>query len=187
MQCARVTSVITLLLFQRRIREYAEETPMLTFTIAGRGVELDSAAVERSLAAELPEPIHEHYVVVGGRRFPPKQVITLVTGLDRADFTTHQARRVLQRLGFPAARRLPAPARRLSEPPAREGGAKANPLVEALRPFIGKWVAVSGDEVLVAADTPKEVVGWLTRHGLVADSMFGVPRSDADIFGAAPY
>ena len=49
-------------------------------------------------------PVHEHYVVVGGRRFPPKQVLSCVTGLDRADFTTHQARRILKRLGFVAAR-----------------------------------------------------------------------------------
>lgn len=33
----------------------------------------------------LPEPIHQHYVVVGGRRYPPKQILTCVTGLDRAD------------------------------------------------------------------------------------------------------
>jgi hypothetical protein len=32
-------------------------------------------------------------------------VIALATGLDRADFTTHQARRILRRLGFTAARR----------------------------------------------------------------------------------
>jgi len=41
--------------------------------------------------------------VINGRRWPPKQVLALVTGLDRADFTTHQARRALTRLGFPAA------------------------------------------------------------------------------------
>ena len=43
----------------------------------------------------------------GGRPFPPKQVICLATGLDRADFTTHQARRILTRgspLNWPRSR-----------------------------------------------------------------------------------
>lgn len=60
-----------------------------------------------------PEPVKEHYVVVSGRRFPPKQVLGVVTGLDRADFTTHQARAVLRRIGFGVFRRsheLPAAA-----------------------------------------------------------------------------
>lgn len=60
-------------------------------------------------------------------------------------------------------------------------------LVEALRPFIGQWVAVRGDEVLVGARSPKEVVGWLTEHALVADSILRVPGSDAEMFGAAPF
>src|SRR5215475_2754736 len=63
-----------------------------------------SSTVETALDGVLPEPIHEHFVVINGRRWPPKQVLALVTGLDRADFTTHQARRALARLGFPAGR-----------------------------------------------------------------------------------
>ncbi|MGQ0717262.1 MAG: hypothetical protein ACT4NP_08080 [Pseudonocardiales bacterium] len=39
-----------------------------------------------------PEPIREHYVVIGWRRYPPKQGLAAVTGLDRGDFTTQQAR-----------------------------------------------------------------------------------------------
>lgn len=49
----------------------------------------------------MPEPLRGHYVLVEGRRYPPKQVLSLATGLDRADFATHQARRTLKRLGFP--------------------------------------------------------------------------------------
>jgi hypothetical protein len=59
-------------------------------------------------------------------------------------------------------------------------------LVEALRPFIGLWVAVRGDEVLVAASSPKDVVAWLAQHGQRAQSMFRVPESDQAITGAAP-
>jgi hypothetical protein len=73
--------------------------------IAGREFTLERAAVERRLSRELPDPLRDHYVVIGGRRFPPKQVVSLVTGLDRADFNTHQARGVLSRLGFTVGRR----------------------------------------------------------------------------------
>lgn len=60
-----------------------------TVQISGQRFELESRHITRTLSRALPEPIRDHYVVVGGRRFPPKQVIALVTGLDRADFTTH--------------------------------------------------------------------------------------------------
>jgi hypothetical protein len=68
------------------------------------------------------------------------------------------------------------------------GGTGGTPrtLVEALRPFIGLWVAVGGDEVLVAASSPGEVVAWLARHGQRAQSMFRVPDSDQAVTGAAP-
>ena len=77
---------------------------MPAMTVSGHRYELDRDGVQAALEGVLPEPIHEHFVVINGRRWPPKQVLALVTGLDRADFTTHQARRALTRLGFPAAR-----------------------------------------------------------------------------------
>jgi hypothetical protein len=163
-------------------------------TVSGHRYELDSRGVQSALEGVLPEPIHEHFVVINGRRWPPKQVLALVTGLDRADFTTHQARRALTRLGFPAARA--ARSRSYHMRAAQAAGPAASPvggtggtprtLVEALRPFIGLWVAVRGDEVLVAASSPKEVVAWLTQHGQRAQSMFRVPDSDQAITGAAP-
>ncbi len=81
------------------------ETSPKTVTIAKRRFELRADRVERALRQTLPEPITSHYVVICKRRYPPKQAISLVTGLDRADFTTHQARRILTGLGFPAGRR----------------------------------------------------------------------------------
>jgi hypothetical protein len=150
--------------------------------IAKRPFRLRREAVERAMRGILPEPISSHFVVVGHRRFPPKQVIGELTGLDRADFTTHQARRVLMNLGFQVGRR-PAPAGRVrsSGSTARERGVAA-----ALRPHIGQWVATKGDEVLVAAATPQDVVGWLAQHHQRADSMFRVPEDDAAGSGLAP-
>jgi hypothetical protein len=166
---------------------------MTTMTVSGHTYDLDPQQVEEALHGELPEPIYEHFVVINGRRWPPKQVLALVTGLDRADFTTHQARRAMTRLGFTAARVAhrrnlhpggsaaaatePADARAATPPPS---------LAEALQPFIGQWVAVRGDEVLVAAGSAKDVVAWLARHQQKAQSMFRVPESEQAISGAAP-
>ena len=63
---------------------------MPTMTVSGHRYELDRDGVQAALEGVLPEPIHEHFVVINGRRWPPKQVLALVTGLDRADFTTHR-------------------------------------------------------------------------------------------------
>jgi hypothetical protein len=157
-----------------------------TMTIMGRVFDLDPQRVERALEGELPEPIHEHYVVISGRRWPPKQVLALVTGLDRADFTTHQARRALTRLGFTAARTV----HRRRPGHTTQAGARTTVqpqlLAEALRPFIGQWVAVRGEEVLVASNSPAEVVSWLARHQQQAQSMFRVPATESAIGGAAP-
>jgi hypothetical protein len=166
--------------------------PMMT--VSGHRYNLDSRSVEAALQGALPEPIREHFVVINGRRWPPKQVLALVTGLDRADFTTHQARRALTRLGFPAGRaispatRRPVTSQAATTPSSAASGTDGHPapLAEALRPFIGLWVAVRGDEVLVAAPSPKEVVAWLAQHRQRAQSMFQVVGSEQAITGAAP-
>ena len=171
--------------------------PVRKVTVSGRRFTLDGPAIVEAMADVLPEPIHEHYVVVGGRRYPPKQVIGVITGLDRADFTTHQARRVLLRLGFPAARRS---AGRSQRPAGTESPGTSSPRAagtespgtstarraEALRPYIGEWVATRDDEVLVAARSAREVVAWLAEHGQSAASMFRVPDGDVSAGGAAP-
>ena len=95
-------------------------------TVSGHRYELDSRGVQSALEGVLPEPIHEHFVVINGRRWPPKQVLALVTGLDRADFTTHQARRALTRLGFPAARAARSRSHRMRA--AQAAGPAASPV-----------------------------------------------------------
>jgi hypothetical protein len=158
---------------------------MPSFTIAGTSFELEHAEIESALVGSLPEPIDQHYVIVMGRRYPPKQVISCATGLDRADFTTHQARRVLKRLGFVASRLGAggdAPASPGTDGPF--GGRQA----AALAPYVGQWVALADPtEVLVAADTPQEVLAWLARHERRAPyGMFRVPASTSEAEGAAP-
>ncbi len=47
-----------------------------------------------------PEPIREHWVIVADKRYPPKQVYQLITGLPRSAFTSHRALSELRRLGL---------------------------------------------------------------------------------------
>jgi hypothetical protein len=157
---------------------------MPTFTLAGQPFDLDRDGVERAIDDVLPDPIQEHYVIVGGRRYPPKQVLSRATGLDRADFTTHHARRVLKRLGFVAARTGQVEAGSGATGEGPHGGRQA----EALAPFAGKWVALTGPtEVLVAADAPQDILAWLARHERRAEyGMFRVPSTAEEAGGAAP-
>ncbi|MDQ3752242.1 MAG: hypothetical protein M3333_05055 [Actinomycetota bacterium] len=155
-------------------------------TIAHHDFVLEGRAIERTVSRVLPEPLTDHFVVVAGRRYPPKQVIGLVTGLDRADFTTHQARRILRRLGFVVGRRSDRDQARRGNP-ARSRGPHGGREADLLRPYAGQWVAQRGLEVLVAAATPQEVLSWLERHDEQADGMFLVPAEAWQAQGAGPH
>lgn len=153
----------------------------------------------------LPEPITSHYVVIDHRRYPPKQVLGVLTGIDRADFTSHQARRILMGLGFAAGRQprqdlfdrrtgheidahqdAHVADRSKTGQPSRPAGKSMRPDAEELEPFVGQWVATRGPDVLVAASDPRTVVSWLAEHSQQADSMFRVPSSEFQAGGLAP-
>lgn len=159
----------------------SEKTVERRVRIAGSDFRLRSRDIQRAMRKLEPEPITSHYVVVGSRRFPPKQVISAVTGVDRADFTTHQARRTLMRLGFSAGRRLEPSSR--SPSASRPAGTE---LAERLRPLAGQWVALRDGDVLHAAGSPHDLVDWLTRNGRKADSVFRVPEDEPAASGLAP-
>jgi hypothetical protein len=164
----------------------AGETRQRQVRIAGQPFRLSDRDVLRAMRSLDPEPITSHFVVVGSRRFPPKQVIRAVTGLDRADFTTHQARRTLMRLGFAAGRRIPEeqPNRsRAAEPSSTSAGTA---LADRLLQLPGQWVAIRGADILHASPTPQDLVGWLSAHGQKADSVYRVPDSEASATGLAP-
>ncbi len=143
--------------------------------VAGEDFELDAHQVERTLAGVDPEPIREHYVVVGARRYPPKQVMAMVTGLDRADFTTHQARSILRRLGFGVYRRQGAPPTTAGQVPSP----RSAPGSAGLEPYAGRWVAQDSSEILFDADSPQAVLRWLRRHGLPG-RVWRIPGTSAE-------
>ncbi len=161
---------------------------MPKFTVAGQTIELERDEVERKLERVLPEPLREHYVVVCSRRYPPKQVLSEVTGLDRADFTTHQARRILKRLGFTAARAMPESTAPETDGAALAGQPYGGRQAEALAAYAGKWVALAGPTtVLVAADLPQDVLRWLAQYERKATGgMFRVPTQPTEAEGVAP-
>ncbi len=164
----------------------AENTVVRQVRIAGQPFVLRSSDVVLALREVDPEPITSHFVVIGSRRFPPKQVVSEITGLDRADFTTHQARRTLMRLGFPAGRRG---AEGLRPDAANfQGQRSVGPerLADRLRPFAGQWVAIKDEDILHAARSPQALVGWLGQHGQNADSVFRVPEDELAATGLAP-
>lgn len=152
---------------------------MTVATIAGSQFDLDASVVESALDSLEPEPLHEHYVVVRGRRFPPKQALAAVTGLDRADFTTHQARAVLRRLGFGVYRRSQDQVLGSDTSAGPRGGAEA----ALLQAHVGRWVAQDGVEILYVADDPESVLRWLRRHGRRA-RVWRVPGSSGEVGSA---
>lgn len=167
---------------RNRSREtIAEKSVARSVTIAGQPFVFKRSDVVRAVRNVDPEPITSHFVVVGARRFPPKQVIGELTGLDRADFTSHQARRTLLRLGFSAGRRAGS----LSSAQPRAKVAR-QPLPDRLRDHTGEWVAIKDGDVLHASSTPKALVGWLGLHGQKADSVFRVPEDELAASGLAP-
>jgi hypothetical protein len=144
-------------------------------TIAGHTYRVEPDHVRR-VAGELdPEPVDVFFATIDGRRFPPKQIVEALTGLDRADFNSHQARALLVRLGFPVDRR-----RAISTlPPSGDeprGGAEARLLGE----HVGRWVAQNGLEILYQSDSPEDVARWLRAHGLVA-RVWRVPNTASEV------
>lgn len=150
--------------------------------VAGRAFDLDRSDVARVLAGETPEPVRDHFVVVGRRRFPPKQALAIVTGLDRLDFTTHQARAIMRRLGFDVGRMQ---SRQVAEPASSYGPSALGATVahEELRRYRGKWIAIKDGLVIASGASPGEVIASLRDQGEQAQTMFRVsrPRDDEPI------
>lgn len=72
----------------------------MRFILNGRAYEKTREDIERAMSAIQPEIIRQYYMVVNGKKYPPKQVLAITLGLGRVEFTTMAASNILQRLGF---------------------------------------------------------------------------------------
>jgi hypothetical protein len=70
-----------------------------TIQIQGKEYELGEVNIRRVARTHNPERLVGYYVEVEGKKFPPKQLIRLVSGT-RDTFNSSNARSALTRLGF---------------------------------------------------------------------------------------
>lgn len=72
----------------------------MDFTLRGKSFSLTDEKVIEAMHDVPAEKINRYVVKIGDRIYPPKQVLARVTGLPAIAFTTQDAYRVLERLGF---------------------------------------------------------------------------------------
>jgi hypothetical protein len=167
--------------------------PSVRAQVAGHTFTLRQPDVQRAIGQADPGEIRDHFVEVGGRRYPVKQALAIATGLDPSDFTSQHARSVLRRLGLRLGR--------LSAHPGAGSAVHARPFIpaeqdtvravhqshrrseraEALRPYQNRWVAVQRDRVLTDGDSFSEVLAWLRQNGAKADAVFLVPADPEEL------
>ena len=76
---------------------------MVVFTIRGKRFNINKDDVINAVKDVEPEPLtgkRKYYVEINDKKYPIKQVISLVTGLPRIAFTAMDAYRILTKLGF---------------------------------------------------------------------------------------
>ncbi|MEV0685101.1 hypothetical protein AB0I35_14670 [Nocardia sp. NPDC050378] len=78
-----------------------------------------------------PEPIREHWVIVANRRYPPKQVYQLITGLPRSAYTSHRALAELRRLGLSTSVYMPLPQVEADRAESSDRSGEADELAES--------------------------------------------------------
>jgi len=69
-------------------------------TFRNSNLRMSKADVEEELAGHDPEPITKYFVNIGGKEYPIKQVVSLLFGKSKMDFTTQEAYRVLKKMGY---------------------------------------------------------------------------------------
>lgn len=72
----------------------------ISFTLAGRAFDMSDEDVRTRVAKYRPEVIDRYWVEIDGERWPVKQVMAIMTGLDRTRFLSQNSRRLLAKLGF---------------------------------------------------------------------------------------
>jgi hypothetical protein len=76
------------------------ESGLMKFLVGGRELELTQSQVVETMNGQEPEVVREFFVELPCGWFPPKQILAEVTEWERSSFTSHEAIRVLSRLGL---------------------------------------------------------------------------------------
>jgi hypothetical protein len=71
-----------------------------TFTIGGKEVTFSKRSIKEAVGKIQPGPIKKYSVLVGGVRYPIKQVVSMASGQPTATFIATDAYRILSHLGF---------------------------------------------------------------------------------------
>jgi hypothetical protein len=77
----------------------------MRFVVGGRDLDLTQSEVVKVMDGQDPELVREYFVELPQGLFPPKQVLAVATSWDRSSFTSHEAVRVLSRLGLVCRRK----------------------------------------------------------------------------------
>jgi hypothetical protein len=72
----------------------------MRFILKGNAYELTREEVERMMVGIQPETTRQYFIIINGKKFPPKQIIAKALNLRKAQFTTMNATNILERLGF---------------------------------------------------------------------------------------
>lgn len=140
----------------------------MRMTVNAVDYSLDVEAVIAALHGLAPEEIHTHWVEVEGVRFPIKQALEAVLGIDRVEFTSQTARRQFRRLGLPtsgsdATRRTAMLKEKDSAPPpvsAAQAAEAFGTLVEFLRQESFTTAIARLEHALLGAD--RDTIGNVT-------------------------
>lgn len=73
---------------------------MARFVLHGSNFDFERKHVENAVKGHTPGPIQKYAVAIQGKEWPIKQVVRLLTHLGSAEFTAHDAHRVLQKIGY---------------------------------------------------------------------------------------
>jgi hypothetical protein len=73
---------------------------VVRFKLRGKVHSLTRTKVEEAVEHAAPGEVDTYFVTVGGKKYPPKQVLSLALGVSPSDFISTDATRTLMKLGF---------------------------------------------------------------------------------------
>lgn len=78
----------------------SKEVIAMRFILRGKSFNLEKETIYKATKGKEPGSIRKYAINLNGTEYPIKQVMGLATNLSPADFTAHDAYRILRKLGF---------------------------------------------------------------------------------------